>query len=370
MKNPRILQLIGEFTNGGAENIVVNLSNKLRRENWEVIISARKDGPLSSLLSNKKCVYFINKQRTVDLKYLYKLVSLIREHNIDLIHSHLFGNDLFGFIAAKYAGIKIIQTIHGMDSFNSKKRVFAYNMMAPFVDKVVTVSESLEREMLKVVSLKKDKICTISNGIDLEKYDVTKDYQLIIEEIGMNNSFPIIGAVGNVKPVKGYDILIKAAVSIREQYHNAKFLIFGDTTEYKEYKEILDKLILKYDLTRQIKFMGYRSDVVKYLPIFDMYVLPSRSEGLSVALLEAMLFRKPIVATNVGGNMAALENGKNGLLVPPEDPEALSKSMLRLLSDKNLSKVLSANASGTVRTKYSLDKMTENYKELYLTIVS
>ena len=370
MKKPKILQLIGEFTNGGAENLVVNLTNKLRQDHWEVIISARKDGPLSSLLSNKNCIYFINKQRTIDLKYLFKLVSLIREYDIDLIHSHLFGNDLFGFIAAKYAGIKIIQTVHGMDSFNSKKRVIAYNMMAPFVDKVVTVSKSLELEMVKVISFKRDKICTINNGIDLERYGVTKDYQLIKKEIGMNDSFPIIGAVGNVKPVKGYDILIKAAVSILEEYHNAKFLIFGDIIEDKEYKENLDKMILKYDLTKHIKFMGYRSDVFKFLPLFDAYVLPSRSEGLSVALLEAMLFRRPIVATSVGGNIAVLENGENGLLVPPDDPEALCKGILRLLSDKDLSKVLSANASNAVRTKYSFDRMAENYKELYLSIFS
>ena len=370
MKKPKILQLIGEFTNGGAENLVVNLTNKLRQDDWEVIISARKDGPLSSRLSNRNCIYFINKERAIDLNYLFKLVSLIREHDIDLVHSHLFGNDLFGFIAAKYAGIKIIQTVHGMDSFNSRKRVFAYSMMAPFVDKVVTVSESLELEMLKVVSFKKDKICTINNGIDLERYEVTKDYQLVKKEIGMNDSFPIIGAVGNVKPVKGYDTFIRAASLILKQYPKAKFLIVGSISEHNSCIDELERLIYVYGLKKYFEFLGFRQDVYDILSLFDIYVLPSRSEGLSMALLEAMSLGKPIVATSVGGNLKVLENYKTALLVPPNEPEALSDSILHLLSDKVFAKRIGQNASEVCRRRYNIDQMVENYKNLYLRLVN
>ena len=314
MKKLNILQLIGEFTCGGAETVVINLTNRLKKEGWNVIVSARMDGPLSAQLTDKNCVHFIGKKKALDIRYLSKLVSLIRENDIDLIHSHLFGNDLNGFIAAKYAGVKIIQTIHGMDSIASRKRVVAYNIMVPFVDRIVTVSESLKQEFEKSVSIKNDKICTIHNGVSLERSFINK--RSIIAEIGISNSFPIIGAVGNVKPVKGYDTLIRAACLIIKKYPEAKFLIVGDVSEDKAYKEELDGLIYKLGLKGHIKYLGYRQDAYKILSLFDIYVLPSRSEGLSIALLEAMSLKKPIVATNVGGNVKALENGKTALLVP------------------------------------------------------
>ena len=125
MKKPKILQLIGEFTSGGAETVVINLINRLKKDNWDVIVSARKDGPLSVKIIDKKDIYIIDKNRTIDIKYIFKVASLIREHNIELIHTHLFGNDFCGFLAAKYTSKKIIQTIHGMDSINSRKRILA-----------------------------------------------------------------------------------------------------------------------------------------------------------------------------------------------------------------------------------------------------
>jgi len=361
MKKPNILHLIGEFTSGGAETIVINLINRLKKDNWNVIVSARKDGPLSEQIIDKKDIYIIDKNRTIDIKYIF---------NIELIHTHLFGNDFYGFFAAKYAGIKIIQTIHGMDSINSRKRILAYNIMAPFVDKIITVSESLEQEMLKVILFRKDKIYTITNGIDCGRYVSINSCQSMKEEIGINDSFPIIGAVGNVKPVKGYDTFIKAASLILKQYPKVKFLIVGSVSEHNSCIYEMERLIYVYGLEKYFEFLGFRQDVHDILSLFDIYVLPSRSEGLSMALLEAMLLGKPIVATSVGGNLKVLENCKTALLVPPNEPEALSESILHLLSNKAFAKFIGQNASEECRKKYNIDHMVENYKNLYLKLVN
>lgn len=369
MKKPNILQLIGEFISGGAETIVIDLINRLKKDNWDVIVSARRDGPLSARLIDKNGIYIINKRRTFDVQYLLKLISLIRYCKIELIHTHLFGNDFYGFLAARFTGAKIIQTIHGMDSINSRKRVLAYRIMAPFVDKIITVSESLEQEFLKVIPTVKNKICTITNGVDIEYGILNELSEFLREEIGISNLYPVIGAVGHVKSVKGYDTLIKAACLIIKKYPNAKIIIVGEVFEKdKHYKEELDRLIYSLGLKEHIKFTGFRQDVSKILPLFDVYVLPSRSEGLSMALLEAMSLGKPIVATSVGGNSFVLENGKTALLVPPDDPGKLSNSILHILSDEHFAKSMGKNALEHVRNKYTIDNMVENYKNLYFSL--
>lgn len=368
-KKPNILQLIGEFTSGGAETLVVNLTNALKRDNWNVIVSARKDGPLSKKLTDKGCVYFIKKQETMDLKYVFRLVSLIKKHKIDLIHSHLFGNNLFGFIASRLTRTRIIQTIHGMDSLKSKKRIIAYKIMSPYVDKIVTVSKSLEQEMLKVVSVREGKICTINNGIDIRRGTSVDEQMLLKDTLGIKEIYPIIGAVGNIKPVKGYDTFIRAAHLILKQYPNAQFLIVGDYSDNKAYKEELIKLTYELGMKESIGFLGYRQDADKLMSLFDVYTISSLSEGLSMALLEAMSLKRPIVATDVGGNSIVLESGKTGVLVPPGNPESLARGIISLISNKELSETVAKNAFEHVKNNYSSDSMFNNYKELYLSII-
>jgi glycosyltransferase involved in cell wall biosynthesis len=368
LRKPTVLQLIGELTCGGAETIVVKLTNALRKENWEIIVSARKDGPMSEYLDSKSDVVFLNKKVTIDFKYIRDLVLLIKSKKIDVIHSHLFGNDLYGFVAAKITHRPIIQTIHGMDSIRSKKRILAYSMMAPFVDKIVTVADSLRNEMLKIASINEDKICTIHNGINIvDKFPQSSCHSLK-DELELLDCYPIVGAVGTVKAVKGYDILIDAFSRISRQYPKAKLLIVGDYSVNTVYKEQLDSLVASHGLKERVAFTGYRQDAYRFFSIFDIYVLPSRSEGLSVALLEAMSYKKPLIATCVGDNTKILRNEETGLLIEPEDSAALSESILRLLRDKNFANYLGTNAARTVQEEYTIDRMIEMYKSLYLKV--
>jgi glycosyltransferase involved in cell wall biosynthesis len=356
--------LIGEFTSGGAETLVVKVTNRLIENGWNVIVSARKDGPLSEQLIDRDLLYLLPKTGTIDFGYLRALIKLIRRHDIDIVHSHLFGNDLYGFLAAKYTGKRILQTIHGMDSISSKKKIIAYKLMAPFVDMVVTVSDSLKEEFLKVVKINRQKIMTIDNGVDVEKRP-TGDPIALKKELGINGADPIIGAVGNVKVVKGYDTLISAMPSILKKYRNAMFVIVGDITEQPDYKAKLDRQVEELELKDKILFLGYRSDAYDVLSLFDIYTLPSRSEGLSVALLEAMSLSKPIVATTVGGNSLVLKDKETALLVRSEDPKMLSSCILHYLDNKAVAECTGKSAYDTVEAKYSMKQMIDQYEELY-----
>ena len=368
--SPTPLLLIGEFTSGGAETLVTALANRLSFEGWRVHLSARKDGPVSLLLRDPTALTIVPKRGTVDPGHIRGLVTLIRRQRIDLVHAHLFGANFYGFLAARAAGARIIQTIHGMSCFDSPRRLATYRLMAPFVDRIVTVSDTLTSEMLRRTRISPHKLCTIPNGIDIHPSPSDEDNRRIRQELTLEDRFPIIGTIGNIKRVKGHDILIRAAPAIQRAFPKAIILIVGDTSQDPSYKSELDELISRSHLTNVVTFLGYRPDAPRLLSLFDVFVLPSRSEGLSLALLEAMASQRPIVATHVGGTAGVLAQGHTALLVPPEDPDALTESILRLLTDASLSTTLGAHAAFTARHLYSTDMMVERYKQLYLQVCS
>jgi glycosyltransferase involved in cell wall biosynthesis len=364
-----ILQLIGSFTSGGAENMVVNLVNGLAEDTFNVILSARAAGPAARGLINGNKVVIIEKNSTVDISYLLKLIRLIKKYRIDIIHSHMFGANMYGFLAAKLSGAKIIQTVHGMDCLNSKKRMIAYRLMHRFIDKIVTVSESLRVEFLKYTKVNQEKVFTIHNGIDINKYSVSDGYINKRAQLHLPPACPVIGAVGNIKHVKGYDTLILAAAGVIERYPEARFLIVGETVKKHEQEKMrLDNLIKKLGLGNNVQFMGYREDIYEILPVFDVYVLPSRSEGQSLALLEAMASGRSIVATDVGGNPLLIKHGISGILTPAEDHVSLGQQIIRVLDDKNFAAELGKNAREDAVRRFSVENMAAGYDDLYKSI--
>lgn len=359
----RILQLIGDLDPGGAENVVVNLTKGLKAFNYKVAISSRKEGSLIQSLDGIP-TFILSKKGLVDWRYLLTLCHIILKHKIDLIHSHLFGNNLYGFLAAVLTRRSTILTIHGEDCFNSKKRLLFYWLASPFVSKIVAVSKPLYRQLIEDLSIKKEKVVLIKNGIDTSLFckmiDLNKK-----EKLGLPIKAPVIGAIGNIKPVKGYDTLLNAAVYISREVPEARFIIVGGAYQYEACFKDLKALTVEKGLQDKVYFLGKSDDVKDILHILDVYVLPSRSEGISIALLEAMASGRPIVATKVGGTPDIIEDGNTGLLIPPEDPSSLASAIIQLLKNKSLSKSLGQQAKLVAEKEFNVNSMVEKYSALY-----
>ena len=165
--------------------------------------------------------------------------------------------------------------------------------------------------------------------------------------------------------MKGYDVLIRSAQRVIEAFPDAVFVIVGDIYQYENYMNSLLDLIRHEAMENHFIFLGMRSDVDRILSVFDVYALPSRSEGTSLSLLEAMAAGKAIVATNVGGTAHILRNEYNSLIVPPDDPLRLADAILRLMSNGGLTNELSKNAKSDVMRKYSAEQMVRKYINLY-----
>jgi len=374
-KRIHVLQIIGEFTSGGAETILTTLSRSLDPSVVNLTITARRDGPVSKDLPETSRLVIIPKRNGFDPIHLRKLVGLVKERNIELIHAHLFGPNLYGFLTGKLTGRKVIQTIHGRDCFFPRRRALLYRIMMRRVDHLVAVSESLEAEFRQRTGYKGNRVSTIHNGVCLSRFHQPVEREKKLQSLGIPAAGKIIGTVGNVKPVKGHDVLIDSLDILCRKGGQDVFLVVAGIIEdsvqhLREYKGRLDQKIKDLGLENRVLFLGVREDIPEILQCFDVFVLPSRSEGLSISLLEAMAASRPVVVTDVGMNGKIVQNGFNGFVVPPESPESLSDAIARVLINGDLAVELAKNASETVKHRFSDKKMAADYMSLYKAVLS
>lgn len=361
----RILQLIGGLDASGAETVVVNLSNGLIDAGHSVVVCARMTGVLADRL--RAPLEVLRKRGTLDWQYVRALCSLIRRHDVDVVHSHLFGNDLYAWPAATLTRRGLVITIHGADAIRTAKRRFAYRVIGRGADRVVVVSEALRDEFSRARYGLGEGLDLIPNGIDWNDRDGSPPPD-IRAELGLGPHQPIVGAVGNIKRVKGYEILIDAFAAIRSRHHDAVLVIAG-ADEDQAYGRELVALAAKVGVEGAVHFLGSRRDVRRLLDTFQVYVVASHYEGTSLALLEAMGAGLPVVATDVGGNPALVRKGQTGMLVPPADSEAMASAVCRLLSDAGARARLGRAARERVRPAFDLSVMVDRYSMLYQGVI-
>jgi glycosyltransferase involved in cell wall biosynthesis len=234
---------------------------------------------------------------------------------------------------------------------------FKLNLVSRFVlrrlDRIGVVSMAKLNKLLSQFRLNPKRLDLIYNSVDLERFKNLEKGAEIREIMGIPPENKIIGMVGRLVREKAYDIFLKSAKKITENYPDARFLIIGDGRE----RPALETLAEDLGIARQVMFLGEREDAAELISLFDVAVLSSRSESFPLVILEYMASMKPIVSTNVGGIPEIIRNGESGILVPPEDPEALSKKTMELLSDSKLAGKIALKAKQEVEIKFSMKNM-------------
>jgi len=205
------------------------------------------------------------------------------------------------------------------------------------------------------VALNDERISVIYNGADLKSYALEKHQKLKVE-LGLNSADVLIGSVGNVRTAKAYDVLLRAAASV-------KFLIVGDT-ENSLYQEIL-ALRAELSLEETVFFLGFRQNIPEFLAGIDIFLLSSISEGCPVSVVEAMASHVPMVVTDCGGLSEMVEDGSSALMCEPGSPEAILGSLRRLLSDHDLREKLAENGKEVAKQNFSMDAMLDAYRSIY-----
>ena len=313
-------------------------------------------------------LHFFPLKRTYDwsaVKMAHKLRRLIRSENISIVHTFLESADLWGGLVARLSGCPIlVSSRRDMGYFRTPKHLLGYRLMNRFVDQVQAVSEGVRSVLIREDGLDPRKVVTVYNGIELDKLACANGTSALRSELGLKAGDPVITAVANIRPVKGLDVLIRAAATVCREFPNARFLIVGRVID-QGYFDKLRSLVHSLELTKNVIFLGGSERVPSLLKLSTLFCLLSRSEGFSNAVLEAMGIGLPCVVTKVGGNPEAIENGHNGFLVPSEDADTAAERILTLLHDAERRREMGAAAHETVATKFTVQAMLKRWIELY-----
>jgi glycosyltransferase involved in cell wall biosynthesis len=269
---------------------------------------------------------------------------------------------LYGVAAARLARIPVV--IHGEHGFteeDSARRKLFRKQLSYFVDDIVTVSESVKKTIVREIGINERKITAAVNGVDDTRFDIAIDRRAKRRTLGIGEHDPVIGTVGRLVPVKDYPTLLRAFSRVITWHANARLLFVGDGRLRAELTALSGRL----GLEGKVIFLGQRNDTNELLKIMDIFVLSSLSEGMSNAILEAMMARLPVIATRAGNNALLIKEGVTGRFFPVSDSFALSRVLIDLLGDKNAREAMGTAGYEQVKQQFSLDSMIRRYETIY-----
>lgn len=298
-----------------------------------------------------------------NLSTIIKLVNLFIKEKPDIVHTYLYTADFYGRLAAKLAGVKIIiSSVRNIQLWKKWHHILADRILAKFTDKITINAERIRLFLVKKERIDPEKIITIYNGKDLQRFKNLRRAEEIRKELGIPNDALVIGMVARFSEQKDYGTFFTAAKKIIKDMPGVYFIAAGDGPE----KEMFESRYTNHNMI----FTGFRRDVPELINTMDICVLSSHYEGCPNAILEYMAAGKPAVATDVGGCSELVADGETGFIVPPGDPSYLVGKLINLLESKDLRMEMGKAARVRVETKFSLEEMvrgTEHlYQELYI----
>ena len=371
-----ILYIIDNLEFGGGERVFLQIINRLCRDNYKVTVACMSEGIfMERIKGSDASIIPVDMSNKFNFKVILQLVNLMKERNIDIVHSQGARADFFARLSAKLAGVPIVVStvpmpVEGFDVNPIKKFIYiALNRFSErFVDRFMVVSDALREMMIENHKIESQRVVKIYNGIEIDEYRIDYNEEVVVhgksrlrEEIGFKNDVPVIGVIGRLVWQKGFDYFIDTIPDLLKKFKGARFLIVGEG----ELEEELKRKGKRLELEDKLFFTGFRSDIKDVLASIDIFVMPSLLEGLPMILLEAMAMGKPIVATDIDGINEVLEDGKTGLLVPPKDTKALMDSIIDLLVHSDKAHQMGINARMVVEERFGVDIMVKKVEEVY-----
>jgi glycosyltransferase involved in cell wall biosynthesis len=251
-----------------------------------------------------------------------------------------------------------------MGILRTRKHRFAYPIVNRLFDRVLTVSDEVRSYALNHDHLPPHRVETLYNGVDLETLDAKAVEDGVRLSLGLKPTSLVVSTLANIRHVKGIDVFARAAAHVWLAYPDAVFLVVGGVLEPETFRK-LQALVGSLGIKDNFRFLGSMSNPYPILAASDVFCLPSRNEGFSNALIEAMGSRLPCVATRVGGNAEALTDGLNGFLVDSEDSHAMADRLLRLLRGPELRREMGQAARQTVESRFSMNAMMTRLLSIY-----
>ena len=359
----RVLQVINSLHAGGAESLLKNFvlqAKKNKKMQMEICVLYSNEIFKKEIKNGCISIWDLGLKFKYDLRGIIKLISLIKRGKYSIVHVHLFPANLFGSLASLFLpkNIKFIFSEHNV--YNRRRSFKIFKILDTFIYsryyKIICVSKQVQVALIEWLPNLQRKSVVISNAVpvpDLSNWSPVKKYDVLF--------------VGRLTKAKGVDILIKAINILKEKYQKEiKAAIVGKGYLEEELKELVKEL----GIGKEVEFLGVRRDIERLMKSTQVFVLPSRWEGLPLTILEAMSSGVGIIATKVGGIPEVIEHEKEGILISPEDSETLAGAIAELLKDRELRVKLGINAYKKVKEKYSIEVYTKNILEFYKSLLN
>lgn len=350
---------------GGTEGQILELASKLDRRRFAVTVCVLKgDGAIAQELRDRGVrVMTLNGKGAWDIRVLYRLFKVIRAERPDVIHAFLFWANLASRLVGRILQVPVlISSYRELLGCRTWPRRAADRLTARWAHAMTCCSEAVRQLTIEAVGGEAHKYVTIHNGIDPDRFTIRQG--LTRSDLGLQEGLPVIGTVCRLsEPEKGLAVLLQAMTQLVGPSGGplCQLVIVGEGPSYGQLRALSEKL----SLSHWVVFAGVRRDVAELLPLMDIFVLPSLSEGFGIAIVEAMAAGRPVVATTVGGIPEIVRHGETGLLVPPGDPGSLAWAVRQLLDHPDRAATMGALGRQRARETFSIASVVKRHEDLY-----
>jgi glycosyltransferase involved in cell wall biosynthesis len=359
----RVCFLIDELAVAGTETQLLALIRHVdRRRVAPHLCLLRGDSAVSRALEPADCpvwrlgVGALARPRA--LARVLRFVRLLRRHRVEVLQAYFPDSSYFGIPAAWLAGVPHrVRTRNNVGHWMTPWHRRLGRALNALTTATLANCEAARQALLAAEGPPPHSVRVLENGVDLARF-------LDLRPPGALPEAPCVGAVGNLRPVKGIDVLVGAAALLSGRHSRVVFRVAGEGGQRSD----LESAVAREGLAERFFLPGAAEDVPGFLAGLDVAVLSSRAEGMSNALLEYMAAGRPIVATSVGGNPELVEHGVHALLVPPEDPGSLARAIGRLLDDRALAARLGAAARRRARERFGREAMVRRFEDFYASL--
>lgn len=358
----RILQFIETGGPGGAETVFSQLSSGLSSRGHHVACITGNGNWLPAEIERRGLQLELrNYGGSFDTQLLRQIRARIRRDRIDVVHAHLFSAAAYAALAAKLSGVPCIVTLHGQVDVKHGSRTT--RIKAAIIRRcaryVVAVSAALRDDLQDALRIPIDRFRVIYNGLERE----TGSNKFPDRQPHNSAGFRLV-ALGNIRPSKGYVDLLNALAILARSSPDFHLDILGQPDSNGLYESLL-RQSQTLGLQERITFHGFVSNPAPFLNSADCFVLPSSTEGFSLATVEAMLAGVPVVATRSGGPQEIVREEETGILVEPRNPEQLAAAILRVMNDSAMARRFAQAAYNDANEKFSIGRMIDSYEQLY-----
>jgi glycosyltransferase involved in cell wall biosynthesis len=361
----RVALICQHLTMGGAEELVLGIATHLPRERYDLrVLCLTEEGIIARELREQgvRVDVLAGEPGPRDPRAFIRLASYLRAWKPRIVHTFLLNAVLYGRLAAMVAGVPaIFAAEQNVYRGKAAKHVLMERLLAKRTYRVIACCRAVGEFYQQQVKLPPDKTAVILNAVRYDQFLPLPGRATSRAALGLEPDAMTIGSIGRLTRQKGHDILLHAVKNLSARLPDLQVVIAGQG----EARPSLEALVSDLKLSRNVHFVGMRRDREHFYGALDAFVLPSRWEGLSLALAEAVGAGVPTVATDVGGNAEVIQSGCTGLLVPPENRENLEQALDTLLADAELRRRFSERGIAEVRPRFEISRHVEQLEALY-----